>query len=140
MLPSLDIGDISAIDRVLTMTVKLGATLAKLIGRQIQNASPMSITVYVHVVVPVFLVVRQGQPEPAMLGVLAGLDGLVDQPGHDVIEPFGQKLLGRVSPRVILLGCRNGKIQLRRAPAYDFGIVVKTVDNEDRDVHLRAEG
>ncbi len=100
MLPSLGIGigDVSAVDRVLAMTVKLGTTLAKRIGGQIQNSGPMSITVYVHVVVPVFLLLRQGQPEPAMLGVLTGLDGLVDEPGDDIIEPFGQKFLTEFLP------------------------------------------
>ncbi len=75
-----------------------------------------------------------------MLGVLTSLDGLVYEPGDDIVEPFGQKFLGRVSPRIILLGCRNGKFELQRAPAYDFRIVVKTVDDEDGDVHLRVEG
>ena len=69
VLPGLGIGDVGAVQPVLAMTVKLGTTLAELIGSQIQNSGPMSITVYVHVVAPVFLLFRQGQPEPAMPGV-----------------------------------------------------------------------
>jgi hypothetical protein len=99
----------------------------------------MGITVDMHVVAPVFLLLGERQPEPAMLGLLAGLDRLVDETGHDIIDSIRQETLHGVPAGIILAGCRSGEIELQCAPANDFRIVVKTVDDENGDVHFRAE-
>ena len=90
----------------------------------------MGITVYVHVVTTVFFLTSQRQPEAAMLGNSAGLDRLVNEPGYDIVEPFGQKFLNGILARVIFTRCWNGKIKLQCPPANDLRIVVETVNNQ----------
>ena len=90
----------------------------------------MGVTIDMHVVATIFLLTAQRHPEAAMLGNPAGLDGLVNEPGYDIIESFGQKLLHGILARIILARCWNGIIALQCPPANDLRIVVEAVNDQ----------
>ena len=49
----------------------------------------MGVAIDVHIVATVVFLASQGHPEAAVLGNPAGLDGLVDEAGHDIVDSFG---------------------------------------------------
>jgi hypothetical protein len=99
----------------------------------------MRITVNVNVVASILLLAGEGRAEAAMLGNLTRLNRLVHETRNNRVEAFGQKNLNRVSARIILALCRNGKVEAQGALANHFRVVIESIDDEKGDVHIRAE-
>lgn len=98
----------------------------------------MGVAVNVHVVAAIVFFASQRDAKSAMLGNPAGLDRFVNKAGHNIIDPIGQKLLHRVLARIVFPGGWNGEIEVQCPTAHDLGIVIKAIDDQYGDIHLRA--
>jgi hypothetical protein len=136
--PGFRVSDIGTVNGVLAMTVKLSTALAVLVRRQKEYPRPVGVTVDMHVVASILFFARQCGAKSAVLSYLAGFHRLVDQARNDVVDPFRQKSLHGISPWIILCLRGRGKIEAQSALTNYVCVVIKTIDDENRDVHIKA--